>query len=86
MPCISRFFGILIYLYHRDHSPTHFHAEYGEYEALYSIMTLEVIRGELPRRVHNLVLEWADMHREELMENWLLARQHKPLVEIEPLN
>lgn len=85
MPCISAFFGILIYMYHRDHSPPHFHAEYGEYEALYAIKTLEVIRGNLPRRVHNLVIEWADLHREELMEDWLLARQHKALAQIEPL-
>jgi hypothetical protein len=85
MPCVSQFFGIVIYLYHRDQSPPHFHAEYGEDEALYSIMTLEVIRGSLSRRVHNLVLEWADLHREELMSNWLLARQHRPLEQIEPL-
>lgn len=86
MPCISEFFGILIYMYHRDHAPPHFHAEYGEHEALYSIRTLEVIQGNLPRRVHNLVMEWADLHREELMEDWLLARQHRPLLKIEPLN
>ena len=86
MPCVSRFFGIAIYFYYRDHSPPHFHAEYGDDEAQYSIMTLEVIYGSLPRRVHNLVLEWADLHREELMEDWLLARKHKPLIDIEPLS
>jgi hypothetical protein len=85
MPCISQFFGIMIYMYHRDHSPPHFHAEYGEHEALFEIATLKVIRGSLPGRVHNLVLEWADLHREELMEDWLLARRHKPLAQIEPL-
>lgn len=85
MPCVSQFFGILIKFYFRDHSPPHFHAEYGEHEAQYSILTLEVIHGSLPRRVHNLVLEWADLHREELMEDWLLARKHKPLKNIEPL-
>lgn len=86
MPCISQFFGILIKMYFRDHSPPHFHAEYGEHEALYEITTLTVIRGGLPRRVHNLVLEWADLHREELMEDWILSRKHQQPLPIEPLN
>ena len=33
MPSISRFFGIIIYFYYRDHNPPHFHAVYGEFEA-----------------------------------------------------
>lgn len=85
MPCISQFFGIMIYMYYRDHAPPHFHAEYGEDEALFEILTLEVYQGNLPRRVHNLVLEWADIHREELMRNWLAARERKPLAKIDPL-
>jgi hypothetical protein len=39
--------------------PPHFHAEYAEHEALVAIETLEVVRGELPRRALALVLEWA---------------------------
>lgn len=85
MPLISRFFGILIYMYFDDHAPPHFHAEYGEYEELIEIMTLNVYRGRLPRRVHNLVLEWADLHRQELMENWLAARKNQELKQISPL-
>jgi len=34
MPCVSEFFGIAIYMYFNDHSPPHFHAEYGESEAI----------------------------------------------------
>ena len=85
MPLISRFFGILIYMYFDDHAPPHFHAEYGEYEELIEIMTLNVYRGQLPRRVHNMVLEWADLHRQELMENWLAARKNEELKGIPPL-
>ncbi|MBK9215536.1 MAG: DUF4160 domain-containing protein [Chloracidobacterium sp.] len=85
MPLISRFFGILIYMYFDDHAPPHFHAEYGEYEELIEIMTLNVYRGQLPRRVHNMVLEWADLHRQELMENWLAARKNQELKGIAPL-
>ena len=49
MPRISAFFGIVIRMFYNDHLPPHFHAEYGEYEALYAIETLETIGGELPR-------------------------------------
>lgn len=85
MPRISQFFGILIYMYYNDHSPPHFHAEYSGNEALYEIETLRVYAGELPKRVHNLVLEWADLHRQELMEDWQKARNGEILSEIKPL-
>jgi hypothetical protein len=41
--------------------------------------------GDLPRRVKNIILEWADEHRDELMQNWNLAREEKPLKNIKPL-
>lgn len=85
MPNICRFFGIVIYIYHGDHAPPHFHAKYAGTEALYEIETLRIYRGSLPRRAHSLVIEWADMHRAELMENWQKARRHEPLQRIEPL-
>lgn len=85
MPQISRFFGIIIYMYFNDHAPPHFHAEYSEYEAVYVIETLEILRGSLPRRAHSLVVEWATFHRNELRENWNRARQMQPLDGIEPL-
>lgn len=47
MPSISTFFGVVIYMYFNDHAPPHFHAEYGEFEAVYNIETLEILRGQL---------------------------------------
>lgn len=85
MPRVSEFFGIVIYMYYNDHMPPHFHAEYGEHEAIYEIDTLDVTRGALPRRAHALVLEWATLHRNELRDDWERARTEKPLVEIEGL-
>lgn len=85
MPRVSEFFGVLIYMYYNDHQPPHFHAEYGEHEALYVIETLETLRGSLPRRAHALVIEWATLHRAELRENWERARQQRPLSGIEGL-
>jgi len=72
-------------MYYNDHLPPHFHAEYGEHEAIYEIDTLDVTRGDLPRRAHALVLEWATLHRNELRDDWERARKEKPLAEIEGL-
>jgi uncharacterized protein DUF4160 len=85
MPRVSQFFGIVIYMYYNDHMPPHFHAEYGEHEAIYEIDTLDIMRGSLPRRAHALVLEWATLHRNELRDDWGRARMEKPLKEIEGL-
>ena len=86
MPEISRFYGILIKMYFIDHNPPHFHAEYGEYRAEYNIHTLEIIDGKLPGRANALVLEWAALHRDELLENWEKAQQAERLKKIRPLD
>jgi hypothetical protein len=79
MPTISTFYGILIQMFWRDHAPPHFHALYGEYEALIDIRTFEVIEGSMPRRALALVMEWASEHRAELMEDWeLCSRMQRP--------
>lgn len=57
MPTISTFYGIVIQMFWRDHAPPHFHALYGEHEALIDIQTLAVREGDLPRRALALVLE-----------------------------
>lgn len=86
MPTISRFFGISIRMYHDEHPPPHFHAEYGEHAASVIIETLEVSVGWLPRRVLILVLEWALMHRPELRDNWLRVERGEALAPIAPLD
>ncbi len=86
MPELSRFFGIIIRMFYSDHEPAHFHAIYGEYEALIEIETLLVFRGSLPRRALALVLEWAALHRVELHDDWQRARAGETLNEIEPLD
>ncbi|MEI6754891.1 MAG: DUF4160 domain-containing protein [Paludibacter sp.] len=85
MPEVSRFYGIIIALYYNEHNPPHFHAKYGEFLAEIDIRTLQILNGELPKRAKSLVLEWADEHREELMQDWELARQKAELKAIEPL-
>ena len=84
MPEISRFLGIVIAMYYRDQAPPHFHAVYGEYEATITIASGEV-NGELPKRALAHVQEWRNLHREELMNTWTLARASRPLPRIDPL-
>jgi len=84
MPEISRFLGIIIRMFYRDHAPPHFHAEYGEYEITIDINT-GVVSGKFPKRALNAVLEWYDLHKEELLADWELAEQQRPLNSIEPL-
>jgi len=84
MPELSRFLGIVIYMYHRDHFPAHFHAEYAEFEITVEIGP-GIVTGKFPRRALHLVLEWYALHREELAENWRRAQQRLPLGPIAPL-
>lgn len=51
-----------------------------------NIQTLEVIEGKLSRRAQELVLDWAELHQQELLEDWELCRQHMEPKKIEPLN
>jgi hypothetical protein len=85
MPELSRFFGIVIGLFYREHGRPHFHAVYGEFEAVLDLETATVISGQFPRRALALVREWHDLYKSELLENWELARQHHPLKRIPPL-
>ncbi len=85
MPELCRFLGIIIRMYFEDHNPPHFHAVYGKYEGLFSIDTLEMLEGDLPPRVKSLVVEWADLHRKELKENWEMLLKNKKIKKIKPL-
>lgn len=72
-------------MYFNDHGEPHFHVRYGEYTAKISIDSLQIIRGALPRRAYHLATEWAETHREELMENWRLTQTGHPAFDIAPL-
>ena len=85
MPEISRFFGMVIAMYYNDHAPPHFHVRYAKQKAVIGINPLELLEGTLSPKARALVLEWANMHQDELMSNWDLARQQAPLNKIAPL-
>lgn len=85
MPEISRFMGVVIAMYYNDHAPPHFHARHGEHEVRVLIETGGIMSGWIPQSARKHVLEWLDLHRSELMEDWRLAEERKPLRKIKPL-
>ena len=86
MPELSRFFGIVITMYARDHPPPHFHARYGEHEVLVDVESLQVLRGSLPRRAQDMVDEWSALHRAELRAAWDALRSGRAPAGIAPLD
>ncbi|OWY71391.1 transcriptional regulator [cyanobacterium TDX16] len=85
MPEISRFFGIIITMYFRDHPPPHFHARYGSQKGRFTIEDPQMLDGDISLRAQNLVIEWARQHNSELMREWDLAATQQPLFKIAPL-
>ena len=87
MPTISMFFGILIRMNWKDvgqHNLPHFHAHYGEHEAVFGLDG-EIVEGKFPRRQSAFVKAWALLHEEDLTANWLLAVNGEETFRIEPL-
>ena len=70
MPVIARFYGILIKMYFKEHGVPHFHALYGEYNGVFEIKSIEMIEGDLPNRAQKMVIEWAKMYQDDLLELW----------------
>lgn len=86
MPTISMFYGILIQMYWDEHAPPHFHAIYGEFKATVDIRDLRISEGNLPRRATQLVLDWAELHQAELLDDWNLCQSKQLPNPIPPLN
>ncbi|MDL1967256.1 MAG: DUF4160 domain-containing protein [Deltaproteobacteria bacterium] len=84
MPVISRFLGIIIAMYWDDHSPPHFHAKYAEYEITVNILT-GVVEEKFSKRALRHVLEWYELHKDELIKNWKLCQEDEAPNSIEPL-
>jgi Domain of unknown function (DUF4160) len=72
MPVIARFYGVVLKMYfsQSEHGVPHFHAIYGEYNAVFDIQTLEMLEGDLPVRAQRLVREWGAQYQQELLRMW----------------
>jgi hypothetical protein len=85
MPTISQFYGIVIQMFWNEHAPPHFYATYAEYKATVDIKNLCIMEGSLPRRATQLVLDWAELHQTELLEDWDLCMSNHLPNNISPL-
>ncbi len=88
MPIVSQFYGIIIRIFFNDsekHHLDHIHAQYNEYDAIYSISQLKVLDGFLPKKQHNLVIAWMEIHKDELVALWNVAQSDGEFFKIDPL-
>lgn len=85
MPELSRFYGMIVYLYWKDHAPPPFHVVYGDEEVLLLIDSWQVYAGSIPSRALKMVREWAEKHKSENKTAWGEAVAGKPFKKIEPL-
>jgi hypothetical protein len=85
MPEISRFLGIKIFMYFNEHNPPHFHVQYNEHRASIKIETFGLMDGRVPSKVLGLIVEWAEEHQDELMQNWNSMKKSGDYSKIEPL-
>lgn len=88
MPIISMFYGIIIRMYNFDnmkHHLAHIHAEYQDYDAVFSIENGDVLEGEFPNKSRKLVQAWIEIHKDELMADWKLAIYGEKVFKIKPL-
>ena len=85
VPRIAAFYGIVIFIYSREHGIPHFHARHGDHEAVVAIDSGEVLTGGLARREAKLVSQWWRLHRDELAEAWRKATAGEAPGTIEPL-
>lgn len=84
MPEITRFYGITIkmYFFQKEHNPPHIHIIYGNYVAVMDIKSLNIIDGEIPEKAYNLVKEWVNIHKNEILKIWN-TQQFKKITPLE---
>jgi len=85
MPRLSSFYGIVIYMYIRDHGVAHVHALHGDDRAVVEVATGAILAGTLKPRQASMVREWVELHRAELVEAWRRASAGESPGTIDPL-
>ena len=86
MPVVSTFYGITIRMFYNDHAPPHFHAVYGNNELFVEISPIRIAKGRAPGGIRSMVLEWAALRQQELMDNWNRLQRGEGPVPIPPLD
>ncbi len=65
-----RFSNFRITLREKDHNPPHVHLMCPDFEAVISLVSLEVMDGSAPAKVLRHALRWISDNREELIRQW----------------
>ena len=88
MPTISMFYWLIISMYfeikEKHHLP-HIHVRYQGMQASISLVDGSLLAGDIPAKQLRMVQVWIDLHQEELMADWELAKQGEQLFRIDPL-
>ncbi len=69
---------------YNGHLSPHFHARYQDQEMLVEIES-SIVHGKMSRRALQMIFEWSDKYKNELLRNWQLSRERKPLEPISPI-
>ena len=88
MPVISMFYGIIVSMYYIDnrrHKKPHIHVRYQGKEVAISIPDGGVLEGNIKAGKLKLVQAWIEIHKEDLMADWELAKNGQKVFSIEPL-
>lgn len=88
MPVLSRFYGIIIRMFHFDtdkHKVPHIHIQYGDQSAVVALPSGRVLTGRIKPAKLRLVQAWIEIHREDLMAAWKLAAAGQKVSKIQPL-
>ena len=88
MPTISMFYGIIVSMFfeiQEKHHLPHIHVRYQGSSASISIDDGELLAGDLPKRQMRMVQVWIDLHKDELLADWELAKEGTEPFRIEPL-
>ena len=67
------------------HLGARFHAIYDRWELVVGIWPLVIIQGDAPKRVREMVLEWATQHQQELLSAWNRCQLGQVPFRIDPL-
>jgi len=84
MPQISTFYGLIVLMNFKDHTPPHFHVWYGDYKITITIQE-GIVTGKMPQRALKMIFEWLELHKKELLQEWEKAQKGEPLSQITPL-
>ncbi len=89
MPTISMFYGVLIKMFFKDtdkHHLPHIHAEYQGNMGVYSIIDGDLLAGKMPPNKQKIIVAWIEIHNEDLLADWELAKEGKMPFKIKGLD